>query len=195
MSLRLVKSPEAPKITITQGSPGRPTGSSITSASSPDPTDLGLRITSDAALDRPVDVSDTLAHGRPCMAVTPHGARGCRAAYRRVRRTGAPLHRAVARSPPASRCASAPERPWCRGRPRGLLQGWRVPVRGRGMPPGWPAAWYSPCRDRSVPRRRGHRDTSDFWCWYWPTAPAAAVRPGLQGAPSVPLGRWPCSVG
>src|SRR4029450_4562891 len=51
MTLRLVKSPDAPKITMTQGSPGRPTGSSITCASSPDPRDLGLCITSDASSD------------------------------------------------------------------------------------------------------------------------------------------------
>src|SRR5919106_222923 len=51
MSLRLVKSPDAPKITITQGSPGRPTGSSITRASSPDPLDLGLWVISDAGSD------------------------------------------------------------------------------------------------------------------------------------------------
>src|SRR4029453_1952565 len=55
MSLRLVKSPDAPKITITQGSPGRPTGSSITCASSPDPRDLGLCITSNAGSDRLAD--------------------------------------------------------------------------------------------------------------------------------------------
>src|ERR671923_3073445 len=55
MSLRLVKSPDAPKITMTQGSPGRPTGSSSTRASSPDPLDLGLWIISDAGSDRPAD--------------------------------------------------------------------------------------------------------------------------------------------
>src|SRR4029450_9009215 len=56
MSLRLVKSPDAPKITMTQGSPGRPTGSSITCASSPDPRGLGLCITSDAGSDRLADL-------------------------------------------------------------------------------------------------------------------------------------------
>jgi hypothetical protein len=59
---------------MTQGSPGRPTNSSITLASSPELMNLDVCIVSAMGSDRFAGLPDAVASGGSSMAVTPRWA-------------------------------------------------------------------------------------------------------------------------